>query len=133
MFSDVDKAKAQGRRHMLSSFALRPGLFHGGGLALRVAPPLLLAPPPRPLWCSCGRHPVCPRALLLDDLREKLTAAGPTGKVSLKNYLTDKEQVALRTVLGARNPSGALRGKVEALVDKLEPHVELLRQRAASR
>ena len=72
-------------------------------------------------------------SVLLDDLREKLTAAGPTGKVSLKNYLTDKEQVALRTVLGARNPSGALRGKVEALVDKLEPHVELLRQRAASR
>jgi len=35
---------------------LRPGLFHGGGLALRVAPPLLLAPPPRPLWCSCGRR-----------------------------------------------------------------------------
>jgi len=71
-------------------------------------------------------------SVLLGDLREKLTAAGPTGPVSLKNFLSTKEQAALRTVLGSRFPS-ALRDKVEAFVEKLEPHVELLRQRAASR
>ena len=69
---------------------------------------------------------------LLGVLREKLRAAGPTGKVSLTNFLSTKEQAALRTVLGSRFP-GAVRDKVEAFVEKLEPHVELLRQRAASR
>ena len=71
-------------------------------------------------------------SVLLRDLREKLRAAGPTGPVSLKNFLSTKELVALGKALD-KGLWGTVRAKVETIEAALGPHVELLRQRAASR
>ena len=70
-------------------------------------------------------------SVLLGDLREKLTAAGPTGTVSLKNFLSDKETAALGKALSAQEKWGSNRKRVESLVAALGPRVELLRRRAA--
>ena len=71
-------------------------------------------------------------SVLLHDLREKLRAAGPTGPVSLRNFLSMKEAAALGVALD-KGLRGTVRAKVETIVAALGPRVELLRQRAASR